>query len=101
MGQMRDRAAHLQLVHQIEAIELRGAKERCLVRTGSGVLIGSAYVRPAAPPSDDAERLQRALLPSIRRHHSKPSPRGNGWIRGALLACAMGAALGVILAYRG
>ena len=53
----------------LHAPELRLEGARNLVRTASGIRIGSAYIRPPERQSDDAERVQRALLappPQVR-----------------------------------
>jgi hypothetical protein len=41
---------------------LRPAAHRKYVATRAGVLIGAAYIPQPAPTSDDAQRLQSALL---------------------------------------
>jgi hypothetical protein len=49
------------------------------------ILIGSAHVRPAPMPTDDAERLQRALLgrPKPIRLYTNPVVRAVRWLLNA------------------
>ncbi|MBX3603225.1 MAG: hypothetical protein KF863_21600 [Rubrivivax sp.] len=57
-----------------------------LVRTRTGILIGSAYVRPPPVPGTEAERIQASLL-------RKPQQRRTSW-SDVGLALAIGVALG-------
>lgn len=72
----------------IHAPELRADDgTRYLTRTSAGILIGSAFVRPAPSPSIDAERLQRSLLGRPRgviRLYPNPVVRALRWLRGLL-----------------
>lgn len=69
------------------------------VRTSTGIEIGGAHIRPPPAPSEDAEKLQAALLRSIARQHGKPGARGNGRIRSWLLAATIGAAVAGVMFY--
>jgi hypothetical protein len=42
-------------------------------RTQTGIEIGGAYTRPPPLPSDDAEKIQAALLLARRRRQVSPS----------------------------
>lgn len=71
----------------LHAPELRADDgTRALTRTQAGILIGSAFIRPAPVLTDDAERLQRALLnrPQVIRLYANFVVRAMRWLRGLL-----------------
>lgn len=92
----------LQTVSQLEARRLATTYPRG-VTTAAGIRIGQGYVPPkmAKATDGDGTKLQTALLRSRQRQHGKPTPRGNGRIRGALLAVAMSTALAAAFFYGG
>lgn len=46
----------------IEDTFLRAVQQQKFIQTRAGIKIGCAYTPPARPASDDAERIQSALL---------------------------------------
>ena len=72
-------------MQNLYAPEMRPESSRALTRTKAGLLIGSAYLRPAPYATSDAERLQRALLGKLtpRRRNVIPtcSPLWLRWLR--------------------